>query len=219
MRWIDRGPEPGGLQEYTRKFTQGWVEYFRDRVGGRPDDSHWREFREILGGRSGSNCWYCERRCLQEADDGGKAPTVDHFRPLNRFPELAYRWSNWIYSCRRCNRDKKRGTWPDVGYVDPSAEDPEDRPEHFFDYDVNTGDIIPMAGLPSEARERAQRTIDDLGLNNLDVRYYRLDWTRRFIEDWRAFPIEERQSLTEFYTRTGHEFVGATLMAVRQQLA
>ena len=215
MRWVDRGQEPGGVQEYDRKFTQGWIEYFRDRVGERPDDSHWREFREVLGGRSGGICWYCERRCLRAVDDGGKAPTVDHFRPLNRFPELAYQWSNWVFSCRRCNEDNKGGEWPGLGYVDPGATDEKDRPERFLDYDVATGEIIPIQGLPPEARERAQRTIDDLGLNKLDVRFYRLDWTRQFIEDWQALPDEERSAFAEFSTRPGFEFVGATLMAVR----
>ena len=219
MRWIDRGPEPSGVQEYTRKFTQGWVEYFRGGVGGRPDDSHWRDFRGFLGSRSGGICWYCERRCLREVDDGRRAPTVDHFRPLNRFPELAYRWSNWILSCRRCNEDNKGGKWTDSGYVDPSASDEKERPERFFDYDAVTGEIIPIPGLPSEARERAQRTIADMGLNKLDVWLYRLDWTRRFIEDWHALPIEDRPAFVEFYTRTGHEFVGAILMAVRQEQA
>ena len=219
MRWIDRGPEPGGVQEYDREFTQGWVEYFTTRVGGRPDDSCWREFREILGGRSADNCWYCERRCPREAGDGGRAPTVDHFRPLSRFPELAYRWSNWIFSCYRCNAENKEDKWPDSGFVDPSATDEKDRPELYFDYDTATGEIIPMPGLPSEARERAQRTIDDLGLNKLDVRFYRLDWTRRFIEDWHALPIEDRQAFVDFATQTGHEFVGTTSMAVRQHRA
>ena len=219
MRWIDRGPEPGGVREYARKFTQGWVAYSRDNVGGRPEDSYWREFRQLLGGRSWNNCWYCERRCHRETDDGGRAPTVDHFRPLNRFPELAYRWSNWVFSCRRCNHDYKGGEWPDAGYVDPCAANEKDRPEHFFDYDAATGEIIPIAGLPPEARKRAQRTIDDLGLNKLDVLFYRRDWTRQFIVDWQALPIEDRPAFAEFSTRTGYEFVGATSMIVRQQQA
>ena len=101
--------------------------------------------------------------------------------------------------------------------MDPSAVDERERPERFFDYDAATGEIVPIPGLPPEAQERAQRTIDDLGLNKLDVRFYRLDWTRRFIEDWQALPTEERLALVEFSTGTGREFIGATLMAVRQQ--
>ena len=61
MRWIDRGPEPDGVQGYARQFTQGWVEYFRDRVEERPNDSYWREFRQLLSTRSGNICWYRER--------------------------------------------------------------------------------------------------------------------------------------------------------------
>ena len=218
MRWIDRGPEPSGVRGYAGKFTLRWVEYFRDGEGGRPDDSHWREFRWVLRDRSGGNCWYCERRCQRNLDDGGRAPTVDHFRPLNSFPELAYQWSNWVFSCHRCN-DNKGGEWPVSGYVDPGASDEKDRPERYFDYDAATGEIIPMPALPSAAREKAQRTIDDLGLNTVDLRSSRLDWTRRFIKDWQALPAGDRPAFAEFSTRTGYEFVGATLMAVRQQQA
>lgn len=218
MRWIDRGPEPRRVQEYAQEFTEGWVEYYRGGVGGRPDDSYWREFRGDLGDRSGGNCWYCERRCARDADNGGRVPTVDHFRPLNRFPELAYQWSNWVFSCQRCNKENKGGEWPDSGYVDPGALDEKERPERYFDYDASTGEIIPMPGLPSKGRKRAVRTIDDLGLNRLDVLFYRLNWIRQFIEDWKALPTEERSAFAEFASLTGNEFVGATLMAVRQQL-
>lgn len=216
MRWIDRGPEPDGIQAYARQFTQGWVAYFRDRIGERPNDSYWREFRELLGSRSGNICWYCERRCLREADAGGKAPTVDHFRPLSRYPELAYQWANLIFSCRRCNGENKGDKWPASGYVDPSAVDERERPERHFDYDTETGEIIPMTGLSSEAHERTLQTIDDLGLNKLDLRYYRLDWTRRFIADWQMLPVSEQIAFSEFSTRAGFEFAGATVMVVQR---
>ena len=123
MRWIKRGPEPDGVEEYARQFTQGWVDHFRDGQGKRPDNWHWGEYRRLLGSYSNGNCWYCERRCQVELDDGGKAPTVDHFKPLRDFPELAYVWSNWMFSCRRCNGDYKRDSWPPSGYVDPSASE------------------------------------------------------------------------------------------------
>ncbi len=73
-----------------------------------------------------------------------------------------------------------------------------------------------MHGLPSKGRKRALQTIDDLGLNKLDVRFYRFNWTRQFIEDWQDLPIEEKAAFAEFATRTGNEFVGIILMAVRQ---
>ena len=216
MRWIDRGPEPHGVQRYDRQFTQGWVEHFREGVGERPKNSHWREFRGLLGDHSGGNCWYCERRCQRDAEDVGRVPTVDHFRPLRHFPALAYLWSNWIFSCRRCNEDYKGGEWPDSGYVDPSAAEERERPERYFDCDSNTGEIVPIAGLPSEDRVRALRTIDDLGLNKIDLRFYRLDWIRQFVADWQEFPAGERVAFAEFSTLTGVEFAGATLMVARQ---
>ena len=216
MRWIDRGPEPGGVQKYDRRFTQRWVQYFQDGVGERPKDSHWRGFRGLLGILSGDVCWYCERLCFRDTDDGGKAPTVDHFKPRRRYPELAYKWRNWIFSCHRCNVGNKGNKWPALGYVDPSAADQQDRPERYFAYDADTGQIIPKSGLPTEARERALQTIDDLGLNKLDVLYYRLDWTRRFTADWQSLPASDRLAFAEFATRAGAEFAGATLMVVQQ---
>ena len=170
----------------------------------------------MLGGRSGGNCWYCERRCQRGAEDVGRAPTVDHFRPLNRFPELVYRWSNWIFSCRRCNEDYKKGKWPDLGYVNPSAAEGQERPERYFDCDADTGEIFPLAGLPSDARVKALRTIDDLGLNKRDLVSFRHDWTRQFIADWQKLPVDDRLAFAEFSTRPGVEFAGATSMVIRQ---
>ena len=181
-----------------------------------PSDSRWRAFRDSLGRCSGNICWYCERRCQRDADAGGRAPTVDHFRPLSRFPELSYRWSNWIFSCRRCNGDNKGNRWPALGYADPGAADERERPDRYFDYDAGTGEIVSRAGLSSEARERALQTIDDLGLNKVDVRFYRLDWTRQFVADWQALPAGDRPAFAEFCMQTGREFGGSTSMVVQQ---
>ena len=147
MRWVDRGPTPDGVDGYARQFTQGWVDYFKDGIGGRPTDSFWREFRPALGARSGNICWYCERLCEIESEVGRKPATVDHFRPLSRFPGLAYEWTNWVFSCTRCNGDHKRDKWPPEEYVDPSANNVLERPEGYFDYDMLTGEIVPHSGL------------------------------------------------------------------------
>ena len=216
MRWIDRGQEPPGVQAYGRRFTQGWVRYFQDKEGERPKDSHWREFRDSLGRRSGNVCWYCERLCSRDTDDGGKTPTIDHFRPLRRYPELAYERRNWIFSCQRCNRDYKGSRWPSSGYVDPSTADEQGRRGQHFDYDADTGEIVPRHGLSPEVRRTALQTIDDLGLNQQDVLSFRRQWTGQFAEDWRSLPTSDRRAFAEFSTRTGVEFAGATLMLVQQ---
>ena len=216
MRWIDRGPEPHGVQRYDRRFTQGWVEHYRSRTRSRPSDSHWREYRSKLGERSGGNCWYCERRCATDAEDTGKSPTVDHFRPLKRFPGLVYCWSNWVFSCQRCNGNNKKDKWPESGYVDPGAAEESKRPERYFDFDTDSGEIIPRPGLSSEARCMAQQTIEDLGLNKRDVLNERFDWMRRFITDWEDLPSRDRSAFEETFTRTGVEFAGSASMVARQ---
>ena len=152
MRWIDRGPEPDGVAGYARQFTPGWVAYFRHNTGGRPTDSYWRQYRADLGHLSNGNCWYCERRCaLAPPAEAPLAATVDHFKPLRRFPELAYAWSNWIFSCQRCNGENKQDKWPAAGYVDPAAADESDSPERYFDYDLDSGHIVPRTDLSEES--------------------------------------------------------------------
>lgn len=215
MRWVDRGPEPGRVAGYAEQFTQGWIDYFENTASGRPADFHWGEFRPVLGSRSNNICWYCERQCSADVESGDRAPTVDHFRPISKFPALAYAWSNWIFSCRRCNQNKE-DEWPEPGYVDPCADALEERPERYLDYDIATGEIVPKSGLASDARLKAMRTINDLGLNSFDLLYYRLKHTRKFIRDLSALPIGDRQDLIAFFTEQFVEYAGVTRMAVEQ---
>lgn len=215
MRWIDRGPEPGGVAGYAQQFTQGWVDYFQNSVGSRPEDFRWVEFRSTLASRSNNICWYCERFCHTDAESRERAPTVDHFRPISRFPALAYAWSNWIFSCRRCNENKDDG-WPGPGYVDPCTAVVEERPDRYLDYDTATGEIIPKDGLAGDDRLRAVRTINDLGLNKLDILSGRFDHTRRFVEDLSELPVEDRQDFIAFFTEQFVEYAGVTRMVVEQ---
>ena len=201
---------------YAREYTQGWVRYFQDGVGPRPTDSSWREFRRNLGDRSDGMCWYCERRCDPAAEVGDRAATLDHFRPRSRFPNLAYNWSNWIFSCRRCNSEYKQDRWPNDGYVDPAAENEGERPEHYFDYDMKTHEVVPRNDLTGNERQRAWDTIDDLGLNELDVRFYRQGWTQRLMEDLMEFPIEERAVFAEFLASQPSEYLGTTRLVLTQ---
>ena len=216
MRWIDRGPEPSRVAEYARQYTPGWVSYFQDDGGTRPEDFFWSEFRSKLGERSGGMCWYCERRCDPAAQVGGRAATLDHFRPLSRFPNLAYHWPNWVFSCRRCNEDYKNSNWPENGYVDPAAENEHERPERYFDYDLRTHDIVPRDNLIGDERQRAWNTIDDLGLNKLDVKLRRSRSLRRIVEDLRKFPAEDRAALAEYLVSQPSEYLGTTRMVLTQ---
>ncbi len=216
MRWIDRGPGPSQVREYASEYTQGWVEYFRDRVEPRPNDFSWVKFIWLLGERSSGMCWYCERRCGPAIDVGSQSESLDHFRPLSTFPELAYEWSNWVYSCRRCNVENKKDKWPENGYVDPAADNELYRPESYLDYDLKTHEVIPRSDLTGIDLQRALNTIDDLGLNKRDVLIFRQDWIQRFINSIRELPVEKRFALAEYIVNHPSEFVGTTRMAIAQ---
>jgi uncharacterized protein (TIGR02646 family) len=214
LRWIDRGPEPAGVAGYAQQYTPGWIDYFQNGIGQRPSDFLWSIFRLALGSRNNNICWYCERQC--DAETGGRAPTVDHFRPLSRFPQLAYAWPNWVYSCRRCNEDNKRDNWPDSGYVDPTAVEVAERPERYFDYDAATGEIIPKTGLTTDARQRARQTIRDLGLDKLDVMYDRFVLMNFFIGELLSLPPMDRRAYVDNFTQQPHEYAGVAAMVVDQ---
>ena len=158
MHWVDRGPEPFGLDHIRKLLTPAWVTYYRNQVGEKPSGSRWQDFSCDLSSRFHGNCGYCE----EYAGPG----RVDHFRPKSRFPELVYAWSNWVYACNKCNVVKKKDKWPSSGYVNPCACSFEDRPENFFDFDLHTGDIVARLGLTEEQHRKAWQTIDDLGLND-----------------------------------------------------
>ena len=204
------------MDGYARKFTPGWVDYFRRNIGGRPTDSFWREFRSTLGTRTAEICWYCERQCERPSEVSSRAATVDHFKPLSRFPELAYQWTNWIFSCKRCNEENKQDRWPALGYVDPCADDERQRPERHLDYDILTGEIIPHPALRGDERRKAEATIADLGLNLIDVRFYRFHAIQAFTASVQALPDEDQRAFVEFAFARPMEYVGSAQKASAQ---
>ena len=174
--------------------------------------NHWRDFRSELSHCFLGKCGYCEMRC-NEVESPSKAPTVDHFRPLSKFPDLAYEWSNWVFACVRCNREKGN-LWPDTGYIDPCALPVDERPESYLDIDDRTGEVIAKSGLPEAGKSKAQNTIDDIGLNALDLRYSRIGWIRYVKATLAALPSPERQAFTDFAAGPEQEFAGITGMVV-----
>ena len=183
MHWVERGPEPDGLQGVRARRTPAWIAHYRGKTGPKPSDSDWRDFAKELEGRFSDLCGYCE-----ETTEG----EVDHFRPKKVFPESVYEWWNWVFACHTCNHSKGE-KWPDGGYVDPCVLSEEEKPERFFAYDLESGFIIPMVGLDVEQDARARQMIKDLRLNllfHLKNRLFWLDMLRDFLlrntrkDDW-----------------------------------
>ena len=155
MHWVNRGPEPSRLEAIRDRYTSCWIDFYENGTGNRPTDSRWRDFRVDLGQRFHLQCGYCETICRGQ---------VDHFRPKSAFPGLVYEWSNWIFSCSDCNQAKS-AKWPEGGYVDPCAASESCRPENYFTFDTETGEIVPLDDLDQARNEKAMTMIDDLNLN------------------------------------------------------
>lgn len=166
MHWVKRGPEPARLAAISARYTPRWIAHYRDQTGARPRDSRWREFHLDLAAAFSGLCGYCEELCPGE---------IDHFRPKNRFPERVYAWSNWVFSCHRCNQ-LKGAAWPAGGHVDPCAKSQPARPEKFFTFDTVTGEIVPQPGLTPARSLKAQSMIENLGLNEGFHTEKRLQW-------------------------------------------
>lgn len=166
MHWINRGPEPTRLAAISFRYTPRWIAHYRGQTGAKPTDSHWREFHADLAVAFSGLCAYCEELCPGQ---------IDHFRPKSKFPALVYEWSNWVFSCHRCNQ-LKGDTWPAGGYVDPCAKSKLARPEIFFTFDTATGAVVPQPGLTPARSIKAQSMIENLGLNEGFHTEKRLQW-------------------------------------------
>ena len=191
MHWVDRGPEPPNLEPVRSTYTPRWVQFYRDGIGTKPTDAHWRNFHSDLRKAFGELCAYCEEFSKGE---------VDHFRPKSKFPDLVYVWSNWLFSCHDCN-NSKREKWPSGGYINPCAESVNDHPEYHFTFDTLTGEILPMASLSSTQRRRAVDMIEELRLNgvhHLKVRQERLKMLA-ILEAERPAAIMEIEGVRNFF--------------------
>ena len=209
MRWVDKGPMPSGLAGYQSRCTQDWTDYYNRRTGDEPP-AYWGRFREELAGRFVNKCGYCERQCGVSGGNDPRSATVDHFKPRYLYPELTYDWANWVFSCFQCNVVNKQDKWPLGGYVDPCAADIKERPERFFGYDAKTGEVVPKPGLTKSEYDKAYRTITDLGLNSINVRWDRakqIDRTQSVLMEW---PLAEWDDLIEQLCDPSLEFSGIT---------
>lgn len=142
MHSVRRGPAPPGLQAVRKKFTPGWVRYYRAGRGPKPQDDRWRTFQPYLSKAFSHICGYCEEICKGD---------VDHFKPKTRYPEGVYQWSNWVLACPFCNNSKGE-QWSAQGFVNPCESSAAGRPESHFVFDTLTGEILARPGLPSSRR-------------------------------------------------------------------
>jgi uncharacterized protein (TIGR02646 family) len=143
--------------------------------------NHWGKVKDHLCRYQSGKCAFCEitRRPKYEFD-------VEHFRPKAKVTErpdhpgywwLAYRWSNYLLSCKSCNSEYKKTHFPLLRendramrpsdplarerpvLIDPSIEDPA---EYIgFDWASDSSKVIPIG---TDRAGRGARTIGIFGL-------------------------------------------------------
>ena len=187
MHWVNRGAEPSGLSTIRTSNTQRWVDYYQNGIGRKPNDRKWIDFREDLKQVFSGLCGYCEQTCNGE---------TDHFRPTSLFPQLIYEWTNWIWACHDCNHAKS-DKWPSVGYIDPCENPPPEGPEKYFEFDLQTGEILPKQGITPNESAKAWQMIDDLKLSGDHHLKNRRAWVLLLSELLSVFPksLDVRQRI------------------------
>ncbi len=140
--------------EERRRGFKSFAPEVLPKVGKKKDfPPVWRRkkyVKKALSKMSKGHCAYC-----QTYNAGGAWGDVEHFRPKSLFPNLAYDWDNYFYSCTICN-NKKLDSWPATGsYVRPDEGDPSVR----FVFSEDGG----IEEAPGD--EEARITIRDFGLD------------------------------------------------------
>lgn len=118
-------------------------------------------------------CHYCEDSAADE---------VEHIWPKALYPERAFVWANYLFSCGPCNGSYKRSRFPlrladgsvvepptggaalergTALFIDPRTEDPM----LFLDLELDTGVFLPRYDEGTLEHLRAELTEDVLGLN------------------------------------------------------
>jgi len=164
---IQRGSSPKGFSRRAKRWTDNFhaarehdppvtITQFWSRV--RPQI---RLDAEALYQAFHGKCAFCESRMAHVS-----APHIEHYRPKQKFPDLAFEWDNWLLSCGRCN-ETKWTHFPDCDgqpcLIDPANEDPAQHIE-FFGY------------VPIPLTKRSEETIKLVGLDRSPLEDERSRW-------------------------------------------
>ena len=183
-----RPPEPGYLHSntVTNKKTE-----IRDRISAGESlqstvfFSYWlnEEVRKPLFELHQGKCCYCERKREMKRESD-----VEHYRPKSAVTEdpnhpgywwLAYKWTNYLFSCKPCNQSHKKNHFPllpgstratspqnDLSLEHPVIINPiDDDAESFISYDWRNGGGVYVKICGTDQEQRGVDTIEILGLN------------------------------------------------------
>ena len=136
----------------------------------------WKKYKKVLQAlkeASHNHCSFCDGYPI-----GGTAREIEHFRPRESFPLLAFVWENLFYCCSLCN--KKKGRRFSRKLLKPDKA--EYSFEKFFIYSYANGIISPNPRCSVEDKERAETTIEFYGLNDYDRPEARVEAWEGFLD-------------------------------------
>ncbi|MBX3729546.1 MAG: hypothetical protein KF858_10215 [Candidatus Sumerlaeia bacterium] len=79
--------------------------------------------------------------------EDSRATDIEHIRPKEHYPEVAFVWENYAYACNVCNQQYKSDRYCE-GFLDPTVAG-FDVWEHWR-FDPATGALIARPGTPAE---------------------------------------------------------------------
>lgn len=136
----------------------------------------WKRYKELLKAlkeMSRDHCSFCDGYPI-----GGTARQIEHFRPRETFPYLAFAWENLFYICSLCNI--KKGKRFDRRLLKPDKF--EYSFKRYFIFNYSTGIISPNPQCSDEDRERAKITIKLYGLNDDERPETRLEEWEKYLD-------------------------------------
>lgn len=124
--------------------------------------AHYRhqDIKSILFQSSLQKCAFCETK----PGESGNIE-VEHFSPKSIYPELAFKWENFLPACRKCNERKDDHDTVINPIVNPYDVNPEDI-FHYKDIRIAANDVHEEVG---------ERTIRVCGLNSVRLMKPRAD--------------------------------------------
>lgn len=123
---------------------------------------YWRRCLSDLHGKYSGVCAYL---CIF-IEKPLRAHSADHFVAKSKAIEHAYKWSNYRFACLGMN--SRKCDFDDV--LDPFMIADGTFYINFFD-----GSIVPNPALQPDLQQKAQDTIDRLGLDDVDCRQMRAE--------------------------------------------
>ncbi len=149
------------MEKITRSCPEGFTV---DKIGRiKSYTNKQNEIRTELKELTNGHCSYCDG-LIYEATS---YVIIEHYKPINEFPNLEKIWHNLFASCSKCNNSFKRDFYPKVKPLKPDTDEYSSF-EKWFEIDFEKYEIRPNKFLNFNDKERARTTINWFGLNDYD---------------------------------------------------